>query len=228
MTPTTTSRRPRSDGAGARSGAAARSSRGGGRKRTSRVRRRRRLLALALVVVGGAAAAAALGLGPLGDAVREVTLPLRHDDIIRQQAEDKDLDPALIAAVIYEETRFQPRTSPAGAEGLMQITPETARFIADHSGATTFRLQDLDTPQINISYGTYYLRYLIDRYDGDERLAIAAYNAGATNVDRWLDEAGDDDLDLEDIPFIETREYVEDVEERRKEYKKNYADELGL
>jgi soluble lytic murein transglycosylase len=180
------------------------------------------------VLLGGFAAAAAFGLGPLGDAVREVTLPLRHDDIIRQQAEDKDLDPALIAAVIYEETRFQPRTSPAGAEGLMQITPDTAMFIAENSGATTFRLQDLGTPQINIAYGAFYLRHLIDRYDGDERLAIAAYNAGATNVDRWLEEADDDELDVEEIPFVETREYVADVEERRKEYEKNYSNELGL
>lgn len=191
-------------------------------------RRRRALALLLLLLAGTGAVAVAFGLGPLGEAVREVTLPLRHDDIIRQQAEDKDLDAALIAAVIYEETRFQPRTSPAGAEGLMQITPETALFIAERSGATSFRLRDLGDPQINISYGAFYLRYLIDRYGGDERLGVAAYNAGATNVDEWLGEAEDDELDLEDIPFVETREYVSDVEERRKEYEKNYSEELGL
>ena len=179
------------------------------------------------LVVGGVVAVAA-GIGPLGDAVREVTLPLRHDDVIRQQAQEKDLDSALIAAIIYEESRFRPQTSPAGAEGLMQITPETAEFIAQNSGATTFVLDDLGNPQINISYGCFYLRYLIDRYDGDERLAIAAYNAGGTNVDSWLAEADSDELDLEDIPFTETREYVADVEERRKEYEKNYAADLGL
>jgi soluble lytic murein transglycosylase len=180
-----------------------------------------------VVLVAGAGIAAA-ALGPLGDAVREVTLPLRHDDIIRQQARDKGLDPALIAAVIHEESRFAPRTSPAGAEGLMQITPDTARFIARNSGATTFVIDDLGDPQINISYGSFYLRYLIERYDGDERLAVAAYNAGATNVDRWLAEAGGDELGFEDIPFGETREYVEDVEERRAEYREHYAEELGL
>ena len=227
MSSTTTSRRPRGGAArGSRTGAS--STGGSGGRPPRRVRRRRRLLALAIAVGAGGAAAVGFGLGPLGDAVREVTLPLRHDDIIRQQAEDKDLDAALIAAVIYEETRFQPRTSPAGAEGLMQVTPETAMFIAERSGATSFRLGDLGDAQINISYGTFYLRYLIDRYDGDERLAIAAYNAGASNVDRWLAEADDDELDLEDIPFVETREYVDDVEERRKEYEKNYSDELGL
>jgi soluble lytic murein transglycosylase len=224
MTPTTT-RKASGDSAARRS---SRSPSRQPRRNASRgVARRRRLGALALVVLVAGGGAVAFGLGPLGEAVREVTLPLRHDDIIRQQAADKDLDPALVAAVIYEETRFQPRTSPAGAEGLMQITPETAMFIAENSGATTFRLQDLGNPQINISYGAFYLRYLIDRYDGDERLAIAAY-AGATNVDRWLEEAGDDELDLEDIPFEETREYVADVEERRKEYEKNYSRELGL
>lgn len=186
------------------------------------------MLATVVLVTLGGGLAVAFGLGPLGDAVREVTLPLRHDDIIRQQARDKDLDPALVAAVIYEETRFQPRTSPAGAEGLMQITPETAEFIAERSGATSFRLRDLGDPQINISYGSFYLRYLIDRYGGDERLGVAAYNAGATNVDRWLGEADSDELDAEDIPFPETRDYVEDVEERRREYEKNYAEELGL
>jgi soluble lytic murein transglycosylase len=189
---------------------------------------RRRIGAIAIAIAAAGGIAAAAGIEPLGDAVREVTLPLRHDDIIRQQAEDKDLDPALIAAIIYEESRFRPQTSPAGAEGLMQITPETADFIARNSGATTFVLDDLGTPQINISYGSFYLRYLIDRYNGDERLAIAAYNAGATNVDQWLAEADSDELDLEQIPFPETREYVADVEERRKEYEKNYAEDLGL
>ncbi len=226
MTPTTTPR-PRRTAERGNGGSA------GGRPRRrqpppGRARRRRLAGVLVVAAVGAGAAAVVFGVGPLGEAVREVTLPLRHDDIIRQQAQDKDLDPALIAAVIYEETRFQPRTSPAGAEGLMQITPETASFIAERSGATTFRLEDLADPQINISYGSFYLRHLIDRYGGDERLAVAAYNAGATNVDAWLAEADDDELDLEDIRFVETREYVADVEERRKEYEKNYADELGI
>jgi soluble lytic murein transglycosylase len=176
-----------------------------------------------------AGAAIVIGLDPLGDAVREVTLPLRHDDIIRQQAADKDLDPALIAAIIHQESRFRPRTSPAGAEGLMQITPATAKFIADRSGATRFYLSDLDDPQINISYGSFYLRHLIDRYGGDELLAIAAYNGGGTNVDRWVAEAGGrEDFGLEDVPFPETREYVRGVQESREQYRQHYAEDLGL
>ena len=100
---------------------------------------------VALVLAAGLAALVT-GLGPLGEAVREITLPLRHDDIIRQQAADKDLDPALIAAVIYEESRFRDQTSHAGARGLMQITPDTAEFIARHSGGYRFEQADLATP----------------------------------------------------------------------------------
>ena len=71
----------------------------------------------------------------------------------------------------------------------MQITPDTARFIAHRSGGTSFRESDLSDPQINIDYGTYYLRYLLDRYGGNETLALAAYNGGEGNVDSWLVKA---------------------------------------
>ena len=113
-----------------------------------RALRRRRI---ALVAVGCRAGARAsrrvvTGAGPLGEAVREITLPLRHEDIIRQQAADKNLDPALIAAVIYEESKFRDQTSHAGARGLMQITPETADFIARRSGGIRFEQGDLATP----------------------------------------------------------------------------------
>jgi len=181
-------------------------------------------------IMGAGVAAVVAGVGPLGDAVREITLPLRHEDIIRQQAADKDLDPALIAAVIYEESRFRDQTSHAGARGLMQVTPATAAFIAEDSGGTAFTSDDLATPQVNIAYGAYYLRYLLDRYDGDTELAAAAYNAGETNLNRWIDEAGglgDFEPD-EDIPFPETHSYVENVIERQAEYRKNYSNELGL
>jgi soluble lytic murein transglycosylase len=201
-------------------------------RRPSRAKvRRRRLIGLvvaaALALTVGAVVA---GVGPLGDAVREITLPLRHDDIIRQQARDKSLDAALIAAVIYEESRFRDQTSHAGARGLMQITPETADFIAKHSGGFRFEQSDLATPQINIAYGTYYLRYLIDHYDGNEAPAIAAYNAGVTNADRWVAKTGGPNAfdAADDIPFPETRAYVDNVLERRDQYREHYADELGL
>jgi soluble lytic murein transglycosylase len=162
--------------------------------------------------------------------VQEITLPLRHEDIIRQQARDKDLDPALIAAVIYQESRFRDQTSHAGARGLMQITPDTARFIARNSGGIRFVQGDLATPQINIAYGSWYLRYLLQRYEGRMPLAVAAYNAGMRNVDGWVQNAGGpDDFDARaDIPFPETRHYVLNVMKRRKDYARRYSRELGL
>jgi soluble lytic murein transglycosylase len=184
-------------------------------------------VAAGLALTAGAIVAA---VGPLGDAVREITLPLRHDDIIRQQARDKRLDPALIAAVIYEESRFRDQTSHAGARGLMQITPETADFIAKKSGGFRFEQSDLATPQINIAYGSYYLRYLIDHYDGNQEPAIAAYNAGLTNADRWVAKAGGPAAfdAARDIPFPETSAYVANVLDRRGQYREHYAVELGL
>ena len=200
--------------------------------RSSVQRRRFTALALVLLLVVGAGIGIALatGAGPLGQAVREITLPLRHEDIIRQQAREKRLDPALVAAVIYEESKFVDQTSHAGARGLMQITPETARFIARRSGGTAFVQEDLATPQINISYGAYYLRYLIDRYQGDETLAVAAYNAGETNVNSWIRDAGGmDEFGVDThIPFPETREYVRGVLKHRKEYAEHYRAELGI
>ena len=209
--------------------ASIRRSTGGGTpnsRRRAKVRRRRRLM---LGVTALLVATVLIFLGPLEHAVREITLPLRHEDIIRQQAREKHLDPALVAAVIYEESKFRDRTSRAGARGLMQITPDTAAFIAKKSGGTRFVPDDLGTPQINIAYGTWYLRYLLDRYHGRTTLAIAAYNAGMENVDRWVREAGGpDNFDPKAIPFPETRQYVADVLARRKDYMRRYSRELGL
>ena len=186
--------------------------------------RRRIVLFLAAVVllVGGASAL----LPTVDEAVQEVTLPLRHDDIIRQQAADKGLDPSLIAAVIYAESRFTDATSSAGARGLMQITPQTADEIAQRSGGTQFQQGDLSTPQINISYGSWYLRWLLRRYGGNEMLAVAAYNAGTGNVDTWI--ARDPGLKASEIPFPETRAYVVKVLDARRDYQREYPRELGL
>jgi soluble lytic murein transglycosylase len=162
-------------------------------------------------------------------AIRELTLPIAHEDIIRQQAAEKHLDPALIAGVIYAETKFDARTSSAGALGLMQILPPTAEFLARRSGATTFTVADLATPEVNIAYGSYYLRYLIDHYSGDVMLALAAYNAGETNVDRWLSTArsGGQTLTVNEIPFAETRDYVQRVLWAQQQYRHTYAQQLG-
>jgi soluble lytic murein transglycosylase len=166
----------------------------------------------------------------LPDAVRELTLPLRHEDIIRQQSTAKELDPSLVAAVIYAESHFRDQTSHAGARGLMQITPQTARYIAKLSGGTTFEQGDLATPQINIAYGAYYLRYLLDRYGENKVLALAAYNGGEGNVDRWINEAATSKrrFEVSQIPFAETRHYVQRVLDAQKDYRDKYKTQLGL
>jgi soluble lytic murein transglycosylase len=162
-------------------------------------------------------------------AVRAFTLPLSYQDIIREQAADKHLDPALVAAVIYAETKFDARTSPAGAEGLMQIEPQTALFLAHRSGATTFTTADLSTPQVNIAYGSYYLRFLLDHYRQSRLEALAAYNGGEANVDRWAAAArsGGHAFTLSDIPFPETRAYVQKVLNAQRDYRRTYRTELG-
>jgi soluble lytic murein transglycosylase len=159
-------------------------------------------------------------------AVNDLTLPLAYSNVIRQQAADKHLDPALIAAVIYAETKFDPRTSSAGAEGLMQILPQTAEYLARKSGATTFTVADLGTPTVNIAYGSYYLRYLLDHYHGQEMLAVAAYNGGETNVDKWVAAAGGQ-LTSSEIPFSQTRAYVDKVLQAQQDYRRTYAQQLG-
>jgi|SRR5579884_2726803 len=205
--------------------------RSGGRRRSSGRRRANGRRRLALLLTGAAVLAVGASLlAPLfRRAVNELTLPLSYADIIRQQAADKHLDPALVAAVIYAETRFIPRPSSAGAQGLMQIMPQTAEFLARRSGATTFHISDLTTPEVNIAYGSYYLRYLLDEYGGSETLALAAYNGGETNVTRWLESqrAGGHSLTVSDIPFPETRDYVLKVLQAQRDYRRAYPQQLG-
>ena len=209
---------------GSRSGG--RSARGASRTRgRGRGRRGRRTLVIGgTLLVAGLGAFLLLNSGRFQRTLEEFTLPLRHEDIIRQQAADKGVPADLIAAVIYSESRFRDQTSHAGARGLMQITPATAKLIERLSGGQTFNFEDLSNPDINIRYGTYYLRYLIDKFGDNVVAALAAYNAGETNVTAW----GGSSLQVDDIPFPETRGYVEDVLDKRVEYARHYRHELGL
>ncbi len=201
------------------------------RAKQARAARRRRQ-ALLLLGLLGVVSFGALLLQPLfTSAVHDLTaLPLRHEGAIRRQALEKRLDPSLIAGVIYAESKFSDSTSSAGALGLMQLLPSTAHFIAERSGGTAFTTEDLSTPEINIAYGSWYLRYLLDRYEGDELLALAAYNGGMGNVDRWVAAARErgERLEVAAIPFPETRAYVERVLDARREYRRTYPAELGL
>ena len=145
--------------------------------------------------------------------------PLHYDAIVRGHAHNYRLDPALLAAVIYQESKFHAHArSSSGAIGLMQLLPDTAKGIAIHTGGSRFRVSDLDNPEINVRYGAWYLRHLLDKYD-DERTALAAYNAGQENVDGWRAKG-------EGIAFSETRHYVKRVEHLQTLYRRGYHDRL--
>jgi soluble lytic murein transglycosylase len=147
--------------------------------------------------------------------------PLRYSTNVRVYASQDHLDPALLAAVIEAESKFNSNAeSSAGAVGLMQLTPTTAKGIAQYTGGSRFRVSDLTNPDINIRYGAWYLGHLLVHYHGGERLALAAYNAGQENVDRWQREHVG-------IQFKETRDYVAKVERLQKIYRRAYASQLG-
>ena len=157
----------------------------------------------------------------LPDAVMRTMYPLRYEAIIRQASNENDLDPAFVAGVIYTESRFRPDAeSHRGAYGLMQLLPGSARFIQRKSGIEG----DYRDPKVNIRLGTWFLGYLDDRYEGDERFMLAAYNSGEGSVDAWTSDRGFDIA--KDIPYKETREYVDRVLEAQQTYQKLYGKDL--
>jgi soluble lytic murein transglycosylase len=176
------------------------------------------LAALSVLVVAGAAAWV---VEEEPDWYLRTRYPLEYEQIIRAHADSHDLDPALLAAVVYVESRFDPNArSAAGAIGLMQLLPDTAKGIALRTGGHRFLVADLRDPDINVRYGSWYLDHLSHRYD-DVRTALAAYHAGQGNVDAWLRDGAR-------IEFPETRTYVDEVTRVRDVYAKAYASELGL
>lgn len=142
--------------------------------------------------------------------------PLRYEAVVAGQARTFDLDPALVAAVIYAESKFEADArSAAGALGLMQLLPETAQGIAVRTGGERFVVSDLLDPELNVRYGSWYLHSLLDRY-GDLRTALAAYHAGQGNVDAWRRRGVG-------ILFPETRAYVDKVQRLRGVYARAYG-----
>lgn len=179
----------------------------------------RRLLGMSVLCVGVVVAFALVQQSRPGWWER-LWYPLRYEQIVRGHARNYSLDPALLAAVIYQESKFKADArSSSGAIGLMQLLPDTAKGIALHTGGSRFRVEDLYNPEINVRYGSWYLRHLLKKY-GHEQTALAAYNAGQDNVDRWR-RAG------RGIQFAETRAYVDRVEELKEIYRRAYRDELG-
>jgi soluble lytic murein transglycosylase len=196
--------------------------------------RRRRRTAWALVLV---AALAVFGIAwyevhqAMPAWYARLWYPLEYQDAIRTEAARNDLDPALVAAVINTESGFAPDSrSNQGAVGLMQLLPETARFVAGLPQRPSPSPDALETPEANIAYGTRYLRYLIERH-GSLDVALAAYNAGESNVSDWIAQArarGGELAFPDGIPFPETRSFVRRVEHATPIYRRAYGDRLGL
>lgn len=194
---------------------------------------RRIVLVVAVVVLAVAALAAVHRQPPewwvqsMPAWLARTVYPLEHDRLIREAALRNDIDPALVAAVIYAESGFREgAVSERGAVGLMQLLPSTATEIARRTGGDRFVVADLRDPGVNIRYGSHYLACLLDRYDGSLVQAVAAYHAGIRNVDRWVSRRGGE-VAVDEIPFADTREYVREVVSLTSLYRRAYAAELA-
>jgi len=176
---------------------------------------RRRLLALVVLVL--------LAIG-VRAALMQV-YPLQYREFIGDCAEEHGIDPYLVAAVIRAESRFRPEaTSPQGARGLMQLMPDTARWVAGQTGLP-YDDAYLYDPAYNIRLGCWYLALLIREFGGDPVRALAAYNGGMTNVHNWLRDrqwTGERHT-LPQIPFAETRHYVANVLRDQRWYRLIYG-----
>ncbi len=153
-------------------------------------------------------------------------IEVRYKDIIDDAAKDYGLDKNMLYALIFTESKFNPSAkSDKGAMGLMQITPDTALWCAEKLGDPNLA-SEITVPEINIKVGTFYLDYLIKRYNGNETLALAAYNAGAGNVDKWLtdEKFSPDGKTLTETPFPETTDYIKKISLYKKIYTFLYGD----
>ncbi len=155
--------------------------------------------------------------------------PLPHRDIVFVNAQEFNIDPYLVFAIIRAESKYQNEAqSPVGARGLMQIMPETGQWIADQMKIDGFKEDDLHKPEVNIRFGCWYINYLNKEFKGKIPLELAAYNAGRANVKQWVKEGKWDGnpRQTEGIPFLETKQYVENVLNSYEAYKSIY-DNLG-
>lgn len=151
--------------------------------------------------------------------------PRPHYDLVLKSSAEHDIDPYLVFAIIRAESKYQVQArSSAGARGLMQIMPETAWWIAEQQGVKEFDTEELLDPELNISFGCWYIANLQKEFDGRIPLVIAAYNAGRGKVREWvIEQQWDGDAEkLDNIPFEETRQYVSNVLKNYEAYQAIY------
>jgi len=151
--------------------------------------------------------------------------PITYTKYIRESAEEFNIDPYLIASIINVESRYDKyATSIKDAKGLMQITPKTGQWGSEVLGMENYKEDDLYDPETNIKLGTWYISRLMEEFDGDISLALAAYNGGSGNVKKWLEDTrySLDGENLHNIPFEETENYLERVNKNYKVYSKIY------
>lgn len=173
---------------------------------------------------------ATLPSAALPEEIWNLLFPVRHLSTIKQNAAVNSLDPDLILALIRQESAFQESArSQANARGLMQVLPATGRMLARQAGIQRYTTAKLYQAEANIVLGTRYLASLLQRYGGRVELALAAYNAGYSRVDRWLQQFGDADMAafVERIPFSETRGYVKQVLSNKAHYHLRTSQQFG-
>ena len=181
--------------------------------------------AVMLLIIALAAVFVLFGYAKVRSMFWNKSYPYLFKDHINSAAGEFNVDPALILAVVKTESSFRPEVvSRAGAKGLMQITPDTFDFICYKGGFDGYCIDDLFNPEINIRLGTFFLSYLIEDFNGELQVALAAYNAGRGSAIRWLSDSSysDDGKTLSYIPYKETRNYVEKVTSSFDTYKKLY------
>lgn len=181
---------------------------------------KRRVLTIVLIVL--IAAAAIVGVVYLRDAILRLEYPLKYESTVVQYSKQYELDPYFVCALIDTESNFNDQAvSKDGAKGLMQIMPDTADWIAQKMDEKSYDLLD---PATNIQFGCWYLNFLKDKFSGDQQLMIAAYNAGHNKVEQWLAEGygTQNGSALDEIPYAETKEYVDKVNRAYDEYQKLY------
>jgi len=145
--------------------------------------------------------------------VQKMIYPTKYMDIVERYAVEYGIDPYLVLAVIKAESNFNPEAkSSKGAIGLMQIQPDTGKWIAENLGIENYNEDLLYNPEVNIRFGCWYINNLNSEFK-DPVLVFAAYNAGRGNVQKWLNdkEYSDDGEKLKSIPFKETRDYVDKI-----------------